>query len=58
MQNMTLERDRTARVSGADHYTLKLMSLNTGKSVKELINQAVGLLIKQNPGFHQHSVKH
>jgi len=43
-----VDKDKTARLSVENHYKLKLMSLNTGKSVKDLINQAVELLITQN----------
>lgn len=51
MQNAVLEKDKTARISGSDHYTLKLISLNTGISVKQLLSTAVPLLAKQYPQF-------
>jgi hypothetical protein len=44
MQNVTFNKDRTVRLSGTDHYRLKLLSLNTGISVKQLITYAVPLL--------------
>lgn len=48
-----IDKDKTARLSVEDHYRLKLMSLNTGKSVRELVGQAVDLLAKQNPTLVQ-----
>ncbi|HEY4160448.1 MAG TPA: hypothetical protein VGM08_00115 [Candidatus Saccharimonadales bacterium] len=48
-----IEKDKTARLSTESHYRLKLMSLNTDKSVRELVNQAVDLLILQDPTLTQ-----
>jgi hypothetical protein len=49
MQSVELEKDKTARISGANHYALRIMSAKTGRSVKDLINQAVALLAAENP---------
>jgi len=49
MQNVDLNKDKTARISGANHYALRMMSAKTGKSVKYLIDQAVELLAAKNP---------
>lgn len=48
-----VDKDKTARLSVENHYRLKLMSLNTGKSVRELVNQGVELLVTQNPALTQ-----
>lgn len=42
-------KDKTIRLSAADHYELKLLSLNTGMSVKKLISYAVPLLAAKHP---------
>lgn len=49
MQTIALNKDRTARISGTNHYLLRIMSAKTGRSVKDLVNQAVELLAAQNP---------
>jgi len=46
-----LDKDRTTRLAEETHYTLKLISLNTGRSVKDIVTQAVELLAKQDPAL-------